>query len=328
MELFVFILFVFSYVLTYFFRIIALKKSIIDIPNQRSSHSVPTPRGGGLAIGIVWFTGITCLFFADELDTSLFYAFLCGSPLLIIGIIDDIYNVKPYIRFSIQAISAISALYFLGGISSFHLIYFDLEYYWINTFIAFVFIIWFINLFNFVDGIDGYISTGTIVFTIVLFYLTNNYSLLILTASLLGFLIWNWQPAKIFMGDVGSTLLGFNFVIFALFFSKNDDMPFIYSIIISSIFFFDTTYTLIRRFLSKENLSKAHKKHIYQRYVQIGISHKKVVFVSVLLSAIISGVITVIIYNSNFLIPGIIIILISLIIPIIYIEKKKPFKNL
>ena len=107
-----------SFIITGIYRRIAIKKSILDIPNIRSSHSVPTPIGGGIAIAIAWYAGITFLFLIHKIPIHLFYALLFGLPLVIVSMIDDIKNVSPKIRLLIQFFSAMGGLYFIGGFKS------------------------------------------------------------------------------------------------------------------------------------------------------------------------------------------------------------------
>jgi Fuc2NAc and GlcNAc transferase len=99
---------------------------------------------------------------------------------------------------------------------------------------------------------------------------------LVLGVSVLGFLYWNWKEAKIFMGDVGSTLLGYNVAIFTIYYANEKSENLWIWIILFSVFWFDATYTLLKRVLNHEKLSKAHKKHAYQRLNQSGWSHYKV----------------------------------------------------
>jgi len=269
------LLFLLSTLLTFLVKNLALKKSVLDIPNERSSHLIPTPRGGGLAIAITWYLGLTYCAIIDIIEIKLFWALLSGLILVCIGILDDLYNIKPIFRILTQSLTVLIALYFLDGLQAFELGFTKFEYPILLTIFAFVGIIWFINLFNFLDGIDGYASMQAIYLSFVLFYFNTSNYYLILVASVAGFLIWNWQPAKIFMGDVGSTLLGFNFGVFAVYEQNMDNLPIISFLALSSLFWFDATYTLFRRLLNREKLSQPHRKHAYQRIVRAGFSHKK-----------------------------------------------------
>ncbi len=273
--------FLITIAITYLVRIYAIKKSIVDIPNARSSHTISTPRGGGIAIVIIWVLSLSYLFVKNEIDTHLFLALISGMVLFTTSLIDDVIDLKPAIRMTAQAISVGAALYFIGCIDSIDFGFFVFNNIWINTFLAFVGLIWFINLFNFLDGIDGYASAETILISLAFFAFFNDNFLLILVFSTLGFLVWNWQPAKIFMGDVGSTVLGFTLGLLAMYYSQKYRVSIFTLLIPSALFWFDASLTLFRRWRNKEKLSEAHKKHAYQRLVQSGFSHQKVVIYSI-----------------------------------------------
>jgi len=296
-----FFIFLLSLLLTFFVRILAIKRSVLDIPNERSSHTIPTPRGGGLAIVIVWYSGILFLFWQKQISTDLFYGLISGIVLVIVGLLDDIYDLK-IIDFGFVKIESV----------------------WILTPLAFLGIIWFINLFNFLDGIDGYAGMEAIFISLALYFFTLQNYYLILVAATLGFLIWNWQPAKIFMGDVGSTLLGFNFAVFAIYEQNTASFSIIVFLIISSLFWFDATLTLIRRFRNKEKLAQAHKKHAYQRIVQYGFSHKKTVLMAILVN-IVLFVFAYFSFTSKFALAFLSIALVILYLIIKIVDKKKHF---
>jgi Fuc2NAc and GlcNAc transferase len=136
--------------------------------------------------------------------------------------------------------------------------------------------VWFINLFNFMDGVDGFASTEAIIICSVLFIVSGNLINLLLISCVFGFLFWNWPKAKIFMGDVGSTQLGFILVVLGIYFHNIYKFSILNWIMLSSPFWFDATLTLYRRWRNGEKLSEAHRKHVYQRIVQSGFSHLKV----------------------------------------------------
>ena len=319
------ITFILSFALTYIVRKIAIKKSIIDTPNERSSHTVPTPRGGGLAIAITWFIGLIYLFINNRIESNLFYALLSGIILVIISFLDDIYNLNPKIRIIAQLISASLALYFLGGMKIIDIGFYKLENIWLLTPVALIGIIWFINLYNFLDGIDGYAGMEAIFISLAFYFFSNHSFYLLLTFSVLGFLVWNWQPAKIFMGDVGSTLLGFNFAVLAIYEQNTLSVSIIIFLIISSIFWFDATYTLFRRWKNKEKLSQAHRKHAYQRIVQAGFSHQKTVFFATFLN-IINFVFAYMSFQNKNLCTVYFIFTLIIVFGITYlIDKKKSF---
>ena len=266
-----------SFILTYFIRKIAIKKSMIDMPNERSSHTVPTPRGGGIAIALTWFLSISILYYCNQIEKPLFLALFSGLLLSIISLLDDIYTLKNKPRLLIQVLVAGLGLYFTGGFNSIDIGFIVFSNPYVLNSIAFFTIIWFINLFNFIDGIDGYASSESIFVIATLYFFSGESFLLFLLMALVGFLPWNWDKAKIFMGDVGSTLLGYTIIILLFYFHKTHVVSLFEGLIITSLFWFDATYTLIRRFLNKENVGKAHRKHAFQRMVQYGFSHQKTV---------------------------------------------------
>lgn len=268
---------------------IATSKHIMDIPNVRSSHDHPVARGGGLAVVLSWYIALTLLFIFDKIPDSLFYALLCGIPISIAGFVDDIISVSSGLRLAIQAVFTSLAVLFLGGISSVDIGFTVLNSSVIFNILAVVGIIWFINLFNFLDGIDGYISTEVIFICVAIFLLSGIELPLFLAVATAGFLIWNWQPAKIFMGDVGSTLLGFSIGIFTIFYQSTGQTSIIVWLMLASLFWFDATLTLFRRWRNREKLSEAHRKHAYQRIVQAGFSHQKTVLYSVIFNILILG---------------------------------------
>ncbi|MDQ7083772.1 MAG: glycosyltransferase family 4 protein [Sulfurovum sp.] len=265
------ILFLLALGLTYTIKLIAEQKSIMDIPNDRSAHTIPIPRGGGLAIIIVFYLGL--FYLIEAIEPRLFYALLCAIPVAIIGILDDIYTLSSKIRFLTQSISAILALYFLGGVNEIDFGLFVFQGAWVNI-LGFISILWVTNFYNFIDGIDGYAGSHAVMIGLALFLLFGNPLGLVIVVASLGFLLFNWDKASIFMGDVGSATLGFIFAVF-IFYDTGQGNIFIWLILLS-LLWFDTTLTLIRRWHNGEAITQAHNKHAYQRLVQSGWTHHKV----------------------------------------------------
>ena len=249
---------------------------------------MPTPRGGGIAVVICWYAGIIYEhIFWTSMPTYLFLAFMSGLLIVAIGLADDIWRISPKIKFIFQLAAASLALYFLGGLQKADLGFVVVKNSYILSALALVGIIWSTNLFNFLDGIDGYLGSEVVFISVAVSLLCSNSVVLMFGAVTLGFLIWNWQKAKIFMGDVGSTLLGFNIAVFAIYYQNLDKTSILIWIILSSLFWFDATLTLFRRFRNKEKLSIAHKKHAYQRITQAGFSHQKTVIISIIINIVI-----------------------------------------
>jgi UDP-N-acetylmuramyl pentapeptide phosphotransferase/UDP-N-acetylglucosamine-1-phosphate transferase len=322
------LIFVFSYAGTFIIRSIAIKKQIIDIPNSRSSHSLPTPRGGGVIIALTWFLGISVLYFLGKIPVNLFAALLCGIPVSIMGLVDDIVTVSPRVRLIGQLLCTSLAIFFLGGLESIDLGFTILHSAVLFNIIAVIGIIWLINLFNFLDGIDGYISTEIIFICLTAYFLLGTELPLLLVAATAGFLIWNWQPAKIFMGDVGSTLIGFTTGVFAVYYQDINQSSIIVWLMLTSLFWFDATLTLFRRWRNHEMLSIAHRKHAYQRVVQSGFSHQKTVLFSLLVNLPVIGLVWFSIKYPLMLLPLFCINLVYLFIVMHIVDKRLPFSKI
>lgn len=298
-----------------------IKKSLVASVNERSSHTVPTPHGGGIAIAITWFIGLFYLYFIGQIEENFFCALLFGAVISIVSFFDDIYELSPKLRLIIQAIVAIGGLYFLGGFETLTFGIFDIQNSIFTNIFAFFMIIWFINLYNFLDGINGYAGSEALFLAVAGFILFGGNHFLVLAVAVLGFLYWNWNKAKIFMGDVGSTLLGYNVAIFTIYYANQEPTNFWIWIILFGVYWFDATLTLIRRKLNKERLSLAHKKHAYQRLTQVGWSHYKVTNYSIMLNILLFAIV----YFISNIFASFIISLIVLLFIIKYIDYKKAF---
>ena len=316
------ILFLISFSFTYFIKNYMIKKSLVASVNERSSHTTPTPHGGGIALSITWFIGLVYLYFMGQIESNLFYALLFGAVISIVSFFDDIYELSPKLRLIIQATVAIGGLYFLGGFETFTFGIFDISNPILTNVFAFFMIIWFINLYNFLDGINGYAGSEAVFLALAGFVLFGGNHFLVLAVAVLGFLYWNWNKAKIFMGDVGSTLLGYNIAIFTIYYANQEATNFWIWIILFALFWFDATLTLIRRKLNKEKLSQAHKKHAYQRLTQSGWSHFKVTNYSIGINLILFGIVY---FVSNIFI-AFVFVLILLILTMKFVDSKKAFE--
>ena len=265
-----------SFALTYFIRLFALKNKIVSIPNERSLHDIPTPHGGGLAIVNSWYVGISILFFFSKIVKNLYFALLSGAILTLVSLIDDLRGLKPFIRLIFHFITSIIAFVLLGGLRQLVIPGIQMNYLFLVYPLAIIGMVWFINLFNFMDGVDGFASLEAITICFVLFLLSGSIINLLLLACVSGFLFWNLPKAKIFMGDVGSTQLGFILVVLGIYFHNTYQFSILNWIMLTSPFWFDATLTLYRRWRNGEKLGEAHRKHAYQRIVQAGFSHLKV----------------------------------------------------
>jgi Fuc2NAc and GlcNAc transferase len=319
------LLLIVSFILTWVTKRISLKNRILDVPNERSSHSIPTPRGGGLAIVISWYIGITVMFIMGTVDKNLYFALMSGIFLAVISVIDDVIDLRPSIRIVTQLVTVILAFYFLNGIQPVLVFDKDLIPLALLYPVAIVGMVWFINLYNFLDGIDGYASVEAIAIALAFYIFTGQTITLILIASIIGFLIWNWPKAKIFLGDVGSTQLGFIIVVLGINFHNENRVSIINWLTLTAPFWFDATLTLYRRWRNKEKLSHAHRKHIYQRLVQSGFSHLKVDILLSMVNLVLIFLVFISMKYRMLEIPLLILLIIALYLVAIYTDKRKAF---
>lgn len=295
------------------------------IPNERSLHDFPTPKGGGIAITLTWYTGITILYLTGIIERNLYYALLSGILLACVSLIDDLKGLRPIIRLVVQFITAILAFYFLHGLRPLVIPQINFNYNYIIYPLAIVGMVWFINLFNFMDGVDGFASVEVIAVASILFIMSWNIITILLIVCVAGFLCWNWPKAKIFMGDVGSTQLGFILVVLGIYFHNTLEFSILNWIMLTSPFWFDATLTLFRRMRNREKLSEAHRKHAYQRIVQAGFSHEKVNLFLILINL---ATITLIIFYRTIKILQIPAFVISLLIFYLItkaVDRRMPF---
>ncbi|MDQ3460712.1 MAG: glycosyltransferase family 4 protein [Deinococcota bacterium] len=257
---------------------------ILDIPNGRSSHIKATPRGGGLSFGLIFLGSCTVFFWLLPESRALWVALLGGGALIVaIGWLDDRYDVVYRLRLAVHALAAAWVVFWLGGLGQVELGVATLPLGVLGSLLAWLGVIWLINLYNFMDGIDGLAAGQAVVVSLAagsLLLAAGYWPLALacwtLTAATAGFLYWNWPPAKIFMGDVGSGLLGFVFAALALYTEGRGMMPLLLWILLLAPFIVDATATLLYRIAKRENWLEAHCSHAYQRAVQRGYSHLQV----------------------------------------------------
>lgn len=261
-----------SWVLTLVLRRYALAKSLMDIPNERSSHSIPTPRGGGVAIVVSFLLALPVLGGLNLLSPSALYGLL-GSGLLvaIIGFADDHGHIAARWRLLGHFIAAGWALFWLNGLPPIDFFGVLVDLGWFGNILALVYLVWMLNLYNFMDGIDGLASAEAIsaCLGMCLVYLWGGAPSLVwgplaLAGAVAGFLCWNFPPARIFMGDAGSGFVGF--VLAGLALEAVWVKPeLLWSwVILLGVFIVDATWTLARRLLQGDKVYQAHRSHAYQ----------------------------------------------------------------
>jgi Fuc2NAc and GlcNAc transferase len=251
----------------------ALQKNLIDIPNARSSHASPTPRGGGVAIVFAFFVAAVVLAFLGLLDTRVLGALLVGGgAMALVGFLDDRRHLRASVRFCVHLAAAIWVVILLGGISETALANWGLHGLWTGRLFAVLTLVWTTNLFNFMDGLDG-IAASEAVFVSGAGAWLNwreggapglTAAMTCLSATCVGFLKWNWPPARIFMGDVGSGFLGFSLAVLGLAASQKGMLPIEIWAILGAVFLVDATVTLVRRLARGDRWFEAHRTHAYQ----------------------------------------------------------------
>lgn len=261
-----------SWLLTGAVRRYALRSDLLDVPNERSLHRTPTPRGGGLAIALVTLAGLTVAALLSRIPAQVGWALGVGGALVAaVGWLEDRRGVSARLRAAVHLVAAGWAAYWIWGELS------------LAAVAGVVCIIWAINLYNFMDGIDGLAgaeagSVGIIAGALFLMAGRDDLAVVafLVAAAATGFLGWNWPPARIFMGDVGSGFLGFTFGALALIADRSAALPVALGLLAAGVFAFDATITLLRRMARGERWREAHRSHAYQRLVQAGSTHAEV----------------------------------------------------
>ncbi len=263
--------FLVSWSLTALVQRYALSAGLLDVPNARSSHVTPTPRGGGVAIVATVCLASAGLFIAGSLDWRV--VALCWGPGLMVALVgyaDDRRGLSQGIRLLVHLGAAALAV--------------GLAWPWPGVLAALVVVIaigWMINLFNFMDGIDGLAgSEAVFIFgaAALLTWLSGGSSpwvllLGIAASASAGFLWWNWPPARIFMGDVGSGFVGFLIGALALLSWQEGQLHLSVWLILASLFVADASVTLLHRLLRRERGYAAHRSHAYQWLARSRLGH-------------------------------------------------------
>jgi Fuc2NAc and GlcNAc transferase len=321
-----------SYFLVMVFRIYAIHKKLLDQPNHRSSHVIPIPVGAGVVFPVLLIILLLILYFFNFID--IFYLIILIPPVVaisLVGFLDDKYKLASKWRFLVQILGAIYSVFIIGEYSSINLGFIGINLNLLGYFFAILMLLWSTNLYNFMDGIDGIAAIEAIfifgVGGVFIWYSGGaEFAVIIwsIVAIAIGFLIWNKPPAKIFMGDVGSTLLGFLVVLFGLIGEIWYNVPFLLWVILYGVFLFDATVTLLRRIKHGDVWYHAHRLHAYQRLQLQKWSHKKILF-----GIIVVNIILAVLAIFGFLFPQYIVILLAvtiILLSIVYwrIEKIQP----
>ncbi|GAB3098952.1 glycosyltransferase family 4 protein [Aestuariicella hydrocarbonica] len=282
-----------AYLLTQHYIHYALHKGVVDTPNDRSSHTTPTPRGGGVSIVIVSLALFAVALMAPNLlatqltPPNLIALLLGGFIVAAIGFLDDLNPLSSKIRFSVHFIASLAALSLIEPLPTLPLPGADMTLDGIWLIPVALGLTWLINLYNFMDGIDGIAATEALTvlagaITIGIFSASASEIefpweiLALLTAPLLGFLLLNWSPAKVFMGDGCSGFLGITLGLLAVIYAANTPVNLWCWIILLGVFITDACWTLATRIVTKQKWHQPHRSHCYQILSRKLQSHRQV----------------------------------------------------
>lgn len=287
-----------SWLLVYRLRSWAEHRQIVDVPNQRSSHSKPTPLGGGLAIVGLALGGLLIYGFRFPSYWGTILPYFAGSALIAgVSLFDDLRSLPTLFRLGTHFLSAVIAIVSFGawrtvnisGVAS-------VELGWLGVPVTLLWIVGLTNAYNFMDGIDGLAGGQALVAAsswVALGAVTGQPLVsglgLLLAGTSVGFLCHNWSPARIFLGDVGSAFLGYTFAVLPVIAARADSRIVLAGVMVLWPFAFDSCFTLLRRLLRGENIFAAHRSHLYQRLVMAGRSHSAVSSVYIALAALGAG---------------------------------------
>lgn len=266
-----------SLLMTGILRRYALARSLVDVPNARSSHQVPTARGGGVAIVLTFLCSLFVLALTDLLSwPAMFALWGAGGAVALIGFLDDHGHIPARWRLLGHFSAAFWALYWLGGLPPVSFFGAPIELGALGYVLAAVYLVWLLNLYNFMDGIDGIASVEAIcvcsggALLYVMLGITSTLQPMawlppmLLAMAVAGFLYWNFPPARIFMGDAGSGFLGVTLGIFSLQAAWVAPQLLWSWLILLGVFVLDSTWTLLRRLFRGEKVYEAHRSHAYQ----------------------------------------------------------------
>jgi Fuc2NAc and GlcNAc transferase len=265
-------------------RLFANRLRLIDTPNERSSHSRPVPRGGGLGIFAGFGVGLALLW-RDGLVSGQLAAVLAlgGAAIAALGLADDRWGLQPRWRLLAQTAVAIAITPALGTTPALPLLGVELALGWFAPPLVAFYLVWAVNYFNFMDGIDGIaaleaitVCAGGALLSAWVLGASSAWVPVIAAAASGGFLVWNWPPARIFMGDVGSGFVGLLVGVFTLWFGYQEPVLVWSWFVLQGCFMVDATTTLVRRVRRGERATAAHRSHAYQYAARRLVSHRRV----------------------------------------------------
>lgn len=305
-----------------------VRKDIVDRPNDRTLHQGVIPRGGGLVIIATLLTGLALVAFVSGqflFFSSLFLLMLAWASL---SWYDDKHDLSARFRFLIQLVlSLITVLAFgwVDRVSSFELM-------WLGPVVSLIGLVWMANLYNFMDGLDGLAGSQSIIACLSLgfwFYISGAPFLggicLLVAASSYGFVLRNWSPAQIFMGDVGSITLGAFFGTLIIIGVSRYNLPVLSFVALFAVFIVDATVTIVLRAFRREKIWLPHRQHFYQRLANAGYSHSSIALGALVLMVLCSLLATIGIAYHDMMttsIFGTFVLILAAIALVLFLEKR------
>lgn len=269
------------------FLIPQLRRRLLDVPNARSSHYQPTPRGGGISFVVVAAFSSGVAFFCGH-HVAMSALPLLAVPLSIVGLLDDRLSLPVWRRYGVQLLTAILMLGFSPLVQRFiKVLVFGSPLSILFLALSAIVVSAVINFTNFMDGLDGLVAGSmSVAIASLVIALDAPWPLLALVGSLLGFLFWNWSPAKVFMGDVGSTFLG---AVFAGLVIQAASWPQAFAyLLVATPLLGDACLCVPRRLLAGHRVFQAHRLHLFQRLHQAGWTHSRVSLTYILATAVLA----------------------------------------
>ncbi len=248
------------------------KRQILDLPNERSSHVRPTPRGGGLAVTPIILAGWLILAGLGLALSGQLVVMAGALGLLLLSWQDDRRSLPARLRLLVHLAAVAAGLF---ALPDHQFVFQGLLPFWADRLLAAILWVWFLNLYNFMDGIDGITGVETLCIAagVILMSPAQAQGAVVAGASL-GFLLWNWHPAKIFLGDSGSVPLGY--LLAWLLLRMAAQGLWAPALILPAYYLADATITISKRALRGEKIWQAHRQHFYQQAVRGGATHSRV----------------------------------------------------
>ncbi len=310
-----------------------ISKDIVDRPNHRTLHQGAVPRGGGLVIiaGLLLALAVAAAFDDRPILFAALGLFVFAWSAL--SWYDDRSNLSPRFRLLVQVGICLLSIFAFGWVSHVHSPgSFSLPLYFLGPVLSIIGLVWMANLYNFMDGLDGLAASQTIVASLSMafwFYMFGDISLALVLISLAsltyGFLLWNWNPARVFMGDVGSIGLGAFFGLIFILGVTRYDVSILSFFSLFAVFIADSTSTIIMRALKREKIWQPHRQHFYQRLATAGYSHAKIAIAALVLMILCSLLATFgLLYHDmiGVSIMAIVILLIAAAVLVVFLEHR------